>query len=182
MQNAHVHVHVHVRPSTANDVGYFVDLQRLCYAPELHEGPEVFMSIVKRGMSHSAENDAGVVIGYALAHPIKDVGSPPGLGGHDDDTDQEQQQQQHLFVHDVAVHPVWRGTGVASRLVDAVFKMAGFKSVSLVSVQGSRPFWERHGFVDSGSAANVDSYGPGALHMKKASEVPPPQEERGHFA
>lgn len=84
--------------------------------------------------------------GYVLSHPWR-YGSVPALNAllgaipADPDT---------YYVHDLALLPVARRVGAASHIVTALIKHASaarFPNVSLVAVNGSRGFWERHGFA-----------------------------------
>ncbi|WP_284271918.1 GNAT family N-acetyltransferase [Bradyrhizobium iriomotense] len=54
-----------------------------------------------------------------------------------------------FYVHDIALLPETRGNGVASDVVRKLIthaKEAGFPNISLVAVNDSTAFWERHGF------------------------------------
>ena len=84
--------------------------------------------------------------GYMLSHPWK-RGTLPALdtllGAIPDDADT-------YYIHDLALLPLARGVGAAGNIVSALTKHAvamGFPTMSLVAVNGSRPFWEKQGFV-----------------------------------
>ena len=84
--------------------------------------------------------------GYVLSHPWR-LGQLPALdtllGALPSDADT-------YYIHDIALLPVARRIGAASFIVEALGKHAvahGFGSMSLVAVNGSESFWERHGFV-----------------------------------
>lgn len=87
----------------------------------------------------------GVPSGYLLSHPwrFKDLPALNSLLGSipaDADT---------YYVHDLALLPAARGTGAAAMIVGEILRHArarGFVSVSLVAVNGSLPFWYKHGF------------------------------------
>lgn len=83
--------------------------------------------------------------GYVLSHPWR-FGSPPALNAllgeipADADT---------YYLHDLALLPVARRVGAASHIVSALARHAaaeGFSMMSLVAVNGSVGFWEKHGF------------------------------------
>jgi GNAT superfamily N-acetyltransferase len=84
--------------------------------------------------------------GYVLSHPWRHV-APPALdtllGALPDNP-------ETFYIHDLALLPVARGVGAAGKIIAALTKHAavmGFPSMSLVAVNGSLPFWERHGFA-----------------------------------
>ena len=105
--------------------------------------------------------------GYVLSHPWR-AGEPPPLneklGGIPDDA-------TTYYLHDLALLPVARRVGAASHIVEALVKHAevgGFATMSLVAVNGSQGFWERHGFVaadDPDLAGKFVSYGADAKFM-----------------
>lgn len=56
------------------------------------------------------------------------------------------------YIHDLALAPQARGTGVASEIVWTLADHAiagGFPAMSLVAVNGSGGFWQRQGFVQT---------------------------------
>ena len=87
----------------------------------------------------------GAPSGYILSHPWRS-GSMPALGTllgaipADADT---------YYLHDLALLPRARGTGAAAMIVGDMLRHArasGFAGVSLAAVNGSLPFWYKHGF------------------------------------
>jgi ribosomal protein S18 acetylase RimI-like enzyme len=84
--------------------------------------------------------------GYVLSHPWRAGSLPPlntKLGALPAEPDT-------YYIHDLALLPVARRVGAASRIVDALTKHAGaggHDTMSLVAVNGSLGFWERHGFA-----------------------------------
>lgn len=87
----------------------------------------------------------GEPAGYILSHPWR-FGALPALnsllGAIPDDADT-------YYLHDLALLPVARGTGAAAMIVGDMLRHArlgGFPSASLVAVNGSLPFWYKHGF------------------------------------
>jgi ribosomal protein S18 acetylase RimI-like enzyme len=84
--------------------------------------------------------------GYVLSHPWV-LGTLPALdtllGKLPPDADT-------YYIHDLALLPVARRIGAASFITEALAKHArahGFATMSLVAVNGSQGFWERHAFV-----------------------------------
>ncbi len=87
----------------------------------------------------------GAVVGYILSHPWIRGKIPPlneiysSLPANCDS----------LFIHDLALSPKYRGSGIGDELVQAVFETAsrfGLTHFSLIAVQGSSGFWNRIGF------------------------------------
>jgi GNAT superfamily N-acetyltransferase len=107
--------------------------------------------------------------GYVLSHPWHD-GAPPALnamlGEIPDDA-------ATYYLHDLALLPVARRIGAASEIVEALSKHAsarGFRSMSLVAVNGSQGFWEKRGFAVAETPELADklaSYEPTAKLMVK---------------
>lgn len=90
--------------------------------------------------------------GYVLSHPWRAHAPPPlngTLGAIPADA-----STYHL--HDLALLPVARRIGAASRMLEALVKHAiaeGYPTMSLVAVNDSRGYWERHGFAVEESPA-----------------------------
>ena len=115
--------------------------------PDFFESPDV-LAERQRLYHHGAyllevnERPAG----YILSHPWE-LGTLPrlneALGALPEAADT-------YYLHDLALLPVARRVGAASYITHALAKHArahGFPTMSLVAVNGSAPFWERHEFV-----------------------------------
>lgn len=88
----------------------------------------------------------GRASGYLISHPFKSghlptlntlLGALPVVS----DT---------FYIHDLALLPAARGSGAAGEAVAEIVAhaaRAGFGEASLVAVNGSVPFWRRHGFA-----------------------------------
>ncbi|KKB10661.1 GCN5 family acetyltransferase [Devosia geojensis] len=139
--------------------------------PDFFEEPAVFAErqrLYPAG-THLLEVE-GAPAGYVLSHPWR-LGSLPALNAllgalpHDADT---------YYLHDLALLPRARGTGAAGRIVAdlvAHARQAGFAAMSLVAVNCSRRFWEKHGFAVrdvSALAGKLMSYEDGAHYMVRA--------------
>jgi ribosomal protein S18 acetylase RimI-like enzyme len=112
----------------------------------------------------------GIPAGYCFAHPWHGTQAPAldtVLGVLPRDADA-------LYLHDLALLPTARGTGAGSAAVDILLAQAaslGLDRVCLVAVNGSVPYWSRHGFVaqdGSALAARLASYGADARWMVRA--------------
>ena len=107
--------------------------------------------------------------GYILSHPWR-LGELPALNAllgeipADADTS---------YIHDLALLNPARGTGAAAMIVGDMLRharAAGFATISLVAVNGSLPFWYKHGFRAVAAPHLVDklqSYEPAARLMSK---------------
>ncbi|WP_244488955.1 GNAT family N-acetyltransferase [Devosia sp. Root635] len=87
----------------------------------------------------------GLPSGYIFSHPWR-FGALPALnsllGVLPDHADT-------YYLHDLALLPAARGTGAAAMIVGDILRHAraeGFPNASLVAVNGSLPFWYKHGF------------------------------------
>lgn len=93
--------------------------------------------------------------GYVLSHPWTS-GALPALNALLGDIPEA---ADTYYIHDLAVLPVARRVGAASFIVEALSKHAaahGFPTMSLVAVNGSQSFWERHGFGVTDAAHLTD--------------------------
>lgn len=131
-----------LRPAARADLDAILGIQAASYPPELIESRAVFSAILEAGagLCFVACNDEEVC-GYLLAHPstadrvpLLHAAPPPRDGNT-------------IFLHDMAVLPALRGTGVGASLWRALWnRRSGQQRCQLVSVGGSRGFWERMGF------------------------------------
>ncbi len=111
----------------------------------------------------------GVPAGYVLSHPWH-LGALPALnallGAIPEDADT-------FYLHDLALLPRARGTGAAAMIVGDMLRHArasGLPSASLVAVNGSLPFWYKHGFRAIKAPeleAKLGSYEAAARYMVK---------------
>lgn len=138
--------------------------------PSLFEAPEVLAErqlLYRNGcyLLEIGERPAG----YVLSHPWRAGTLPPlnaMLGALPEAADT-------YYLHDLALMPVARRVGAASQIVNALTKHAqarGFATMTLVAVNGSRGFWERHGFAVQEAPAlaeKLQSYEPEARLMVK---------------
>ena len=113
------------------------------------------------------------ILGYVVSHPWKAtdpphlntlVGTipvPPGT----------------YYLHDIALLPGVRGLGYGDEIVQWLVreaKLVGLATMSLVAVNGTVPFWTRHGFAELRNATLekvLPSYGAGAAFMVRDLSV-----------
>lgn len=79
-----------------------------------------------------------------------------------------------FYVHDLALINAARGTGAAAMIVGEILRLARlreFATVTLVAVNGSLPFWYKHGFRAVAAphlADKLASYEPAARLMSRS--------------
>lgn len=112
-------------------------------------------------------NGDGAVAGYGIAYPwLRDAMPPLNalVGALPDDAGL-------IYLHDLALLPVTRGTGAAGLYVEwlvAKARAEGWPHIALVAVNDAAPFWARQGFaaVDRPELrAKLASYGEDARYM-----------------
>ena len=116
----------------------------------------------------------GDIAGYALAYPARFPSPPPldtVLGGLEAGADA-------LYLHDIAILPEHRGSGLSTEAVSRLLALAEpFGLAMLVSVYGTGSFWARRGFAEEAiPPGKLASYGADAVFMvrrKKTSSISP---------
>lgn len=86
------------------------------------------------------------LIGYILSHPWA-YAAPPALNSL---LGALPTPPTTYYIHDIALLPEARGTGAANTVVRQLTKLAetmGLPNLSLVAVNNSVAFWQRHSFV-----------------------------------
>jgi ribosomal protein S18 acetylase RimI-like enzyme len=108
-------------------------------------------------------------VGYILSHPWTYATLPP----LDTLLERLPSNPDTYYIHDLCLLQVARRIGAASKILNALTKHAGaqgYDTMSLVAVNGSVPFWEKHGFVVTEEPelyAKLLSYEEGARYMVK---------------
>ena len=146
----------------------FVEQIAAAVHPGYYETPEVLAE--RRALYHDGAYVLEVgerIAGYVLSHPWR-YGDAPALntlvGRLPDNPDT-------YYLHDIALLPLARKVGAASKIVDSLLKHAaatGYQSTSLIAVNGSAPFWSRFGFAVedvNGMSQKLLSYDDGARYM-----------------
>ena len=142
------------------------------FANRLALAPQGCLAVVTDSYSWATGQAAGTLVGYLISHPWHD-GLPPALGvaldtlpGHD---------ACFWYLHDCAISPLWRGHGMAQRLLATAGRLGqthGMRGLRLVSLGGAVRFWQRHGFVALGGddvalpGAGPDAAGDGARQLR----------------
>lgn len=115
--------------------------------PDFYEAPEVLAErqmLYRNGcyLLELGEKPAG----YVLSHPWR-YGGLPALNAP---LAALPAAPDTYYLHDLALLPVARRVGAASQIVRALIKHAtveNYQTMTLVAVNGSVPFWEKHGFA-----------------------------------
>jgi len=152
-----------LRPADAKAL---LAIQALAYPPSHHESWAVLgrrLQLWPQGCWVAEDGDR--LLGYVLSHPWRQDRAVPLHGVLE--ALPETPDAYHL--HDLALHPDARGRGAAAQLVERVLQAAaaaGLGTLTLVAVQGSKPFWERMGFTRRDAALAAD-YGADAVAMRR---------------
>ena len=161
--------HITVRPLHAEDLDTVLDIQAACYTGVLPESRQAFAAKLAASPTTSfLALDGNIRLGYLVSVPIA-RGEPPAL---DAPRFSLPERADCLYLHDLAVVPHARGSGAASALIDTFLRQAhhhGFSQASLIAVQNSIRYWEKHGFSaftpTPSLAIKLASYGAGACYM-----------------
>ncbi len=174
---------IHTRPLQTSDLQAVIQVQSQCYPSAYWEGMEAFAAKLTGAPACSwvasqslrpceAMRDANALArAYLVCLPV-DEETFPALNAS---TWQAPVQPTMLYIHDLAVSPTLRGTGAGAALIGLAHERAralGLQQMALVAVQGSVPFWERHGFMarqptHAGLRAKLASFGSDATFMRR---------------
>lgn len=149
----------------------------LAIAGEVHpafpEDAEVFaerLRLYPAGCLAFSTNDG--VAGYVVSHPWR-AKDPPALNSR---LGELPSRPETYYIHDIALLPELHGSGAAALAVALLLARAGrekLATASLVAVNDSASFWERHGFrkvmsdkiVDAMLVRKLRGYGSAATFM-----------------
>lgn len=156
------------RPMRAADIDGVVHVAAASF-PEHFERRECFeerFALFPQGCFTLASGDA--IRGYLIAYPMP-VGTIPPL---DSLLGALPDQRDEVYLHDLALHPDARGRGLArpivARLIDTL-RCDGVRTIHLVSVNASTPFWQAMGFTpveaDAAIACKLASYSDASTYM-----------------
>ena len=159
-----------IRKMSAADLPAVLAIQATCYPQATHESRESLLA--KLGASPAtcliASLD-GEPVGYLIALPGL-RSRPPELNAL---TCSAPPSASCLHLHDLAVTPHARAAGTGRALVAAFLSLlqrSRLDRASLVAVQNSAPFWERHGFRAVPALpplqATLSTYGAGVQYME----------------
>lgn len=162
----------HLRPMREDDLDAVFVVQAQCYPPPMQEAGAVLRARLRAAPATVlVADDGAAVCAYLFAYPSR-LGSVTPLGG----AFAPAAAPDTLYLHDLAVAPRVHGRGLARRLVEDMLGLGpalGLAHAALVSVQGTRAFWEGLGFAarpGEGGAA-LSGYPRGALYMARRLEA-----------
>lgn len=160
-----------LKPLQARHLPAALRLQAQVYPPFLVEPEAAFASRRTTAAPYclAAEAD-GLLVAYLIAHGWPRE-TPPPVGAVLD----PKVHGDTLFVHDLAVSPAARGTGIGRALVEHALMLARADDVrraELIAIEGAAPFWAGLGFAPGPTspalAAKIAGYGAGAQWMVRA--------------
>ena len=157
-----------IRPLTAADVVHILELQQLAYDGYYLESEESFTVKITAGPEtcFGAWFD-GRLVGYLVAFPLA-TDEPVNLNSSQIEST-PMTEAQVLYIHDLAVHPERRKTGLGDVLLVHLYDSAtryDIEAYSLVAVQNSVGFWADRGFVTQEGLPAI-GYGPEAVRMSR---------------
>lgn len=118
---------------------------------------------------HVLAASGGALLGYLVSHPWP-AGEIPALNSR---LGAVPESQANWYLHDIALLPEGRGAGAAGRIVAELARrlgQAGYRSLSLVAVNGSTSFWQRQGFAvvqEPALARKLATYDEAACYMRR---------------
>lgn len=157
------------RPLTGKDISRAFELSKIIH-PSFPEDYAVFeerLQLYPEGCKFLEERTTNEGLGYLLSHPWIENSAPllnallhnipPFTSSY--------------YIHDLALHPKTRGTGMAKSCILTLIenvKKKSFEEITLVSVNGSESFWRQQGFIRKnvpGLQDKLKSYGEDACYM-----------------
>ena len=161
-----------VRPLNAKDLPGLLAVQRACYGDAYIESA----AVVARRMASPAQcslvlERAGQLCAYLAAYDSV-AGNVTPLHGEFEASD----APDTLYLHDLAVLPALAGQGLAQSLLAQLWRSGwarGLTRSTLVAVQGSQAYWERHGYAvraltDAVQKRHLAASGEAAVYMQRA--------------
>lgn len=161
-----------IRLMRPNDIPALESIALACYPADFFESTRAFQSKLEQSASSCfVACKRTQVVGYLIAMPAL-LSSPPLLNT---ETKTLPADPDTLYLHDLALMPDCRGTGIGAALVAAFFaEQMAFQlpNAALVAIQNSAPYWRRYGFAPAETTIDlgdkIASYGRDASYMVKA--------------
>jgi predicted N-acetyltransferase YhbS len=161
---------ISLRALEPRDLAAALALQAGAYPPFLREAEETFASRLTIARTYClAASRGGTLVAYLLAHGWPGQ-APPAVGT----ILPADAPSEVLFIHDLAVAPSERGSGLGRRLVTRALELAardGLARAELIAVEGAARYWRSLGFAEAATspdlAAKVAAYGLQARWMSR---------------
>jgi ribosomal protein S18 acetylase RimI-like enzyme len=169
MNSGSTTIPLHIHPLVPADLPELLRIQAACYGAGYLEGADRFAArlAVAPHTCWLARGADGFARAYLVACPtLRGAITPLNA------VFEPAAQPDTLYLHDLAVDPEARGSGAADALVQAFLSALArlpLPRASLIAIQGSAPWWARHGFarvpVDGALGARLAGYGEDAAYM-----------------
>jgi len=154
---------ISINQISLGEIESVLEIQRDCYGEGYIEDSGTFtrmIAVYPQGCL--GVSVGGIRAGYVFFHPYHDNIVKPldfqlALDGRED----------CMYLHDIAVHPRYRGMGLTRLLMegfDRETRGEGFNVQCLVAVQGSQEFWRSNGFE---VVREIESYGESPTYYMK---------------
>lgn len=137
-----------IRLMREQDIPAVFEVQTQAYVSAMVEAESVFRVrlVAAPATCWVAEDTAAGVCAYLMAYP-----SSSGKISHLGSDFHPASEPDSLYLHDLAVGTAMHGRGVGVQLVrhaQAYATSAGWTTMHLVSVQSTKAFWQKQGFVE----------------------------------
>ena len=165
---------IEVRPARPTDRAAVWAVQKLAHGRGYWEAPRALGAHLQTAASRALiATREGRPVAYLLARVerrrhITRLGASPNC--------RRRVGADTLFVHDMALTPAVRGSGLPGRLLGAILGEPGpagrspLRHVALISVSGTEAYWRRYGLrrqvLGGVAGADLRSYGPRARYME----------------
>lgn len=160
-----------INPMQEADLDRVLAIQAQTYRPDFHEERPLFaekLRLYPQGCWMAWSN--ALPAAYLVSHPWSQdrIVALHAILRH------LPQKPDCYYIHDLSVSPTFHGRGFGRIMVEKAKECAansGFKTILLVAVQGSHPFWSKFGFqlLEPPSASikrMLSSYGQGTCLMR----------------
>ena len=164
---------VDIRTMVEADLPAVLAIQAICYTEVTPESKGSMRAKLSASQATCLiASLGGSTVGYLIALPWESS-NPPVLNA---ETCRLPPSPSCLYLHDLAVTPEARKFGAGRALVEAFLtrlRDSGLGRASLVAVQDSAPYWERHGFravpLSEPLRARLSTYGRGVQYMERTT-------------